>query len=103
MNGLKRDFKPYPEYKPSSVEWIGDILKLWEIHKTKRLFNIINGATPKTNIDEFWGDEILWVTPDDLGWGFCICARIKGVCGRPNLPVFSVLKRVTNGGSGFQA
>ncbi|WDZ90703.1 restriction endonuclease subunit S [Nocardiopsis sp. HUAS JQ3] len=27
---------------------------------------IISGATPKTNIEEYWGTEINWVTPKDL-------------------------------------
>ena len=27
---------------------------------------VISGATPKTNMSEYWGGEIPWITPDDL-------------------------------------
>ena len=32
--------KPYPEYKDSGVEWIGEIPKNWEIRKLKFIINI---------------------------------------------------------------
>ncbi len=28
---------------------------------------IVSGATPKTKVDEYWGGEIKWVTPAELG------------------------------------
>lgn len=27
---------------------------------------IVSGATPKSNVDDFWGGEVLWATPADL-------------------------------------
>lgn len=53
------------EYKDSGIEWIGQIPKEWEVVTTKRLFNIVAGATPKTDNNELWDGDISWVTPAD--------------------------------------
>lgn len=34
--------------------------------KTKYLFNIYNGATPGSGVPEYWGGDIVWVTPSDM-------------------------------------
>lgn len=34
-------FKPYPKYKPSGVEWLGDIPEHWGKARTKELFNLV--------------------------------------------------------------
>jgi len=28
-------FKPYPKYKPSGVEWLGDVSEHWEVKRLK--------------------------------------------------------------------
>lgn len=33
----------------------------------KRLFKIVNGSTPKSDIASYWDGDIVWVTPEDLG------------------------------------
>jgi type I restriction enzyme S subunit len=33
----------------------------------KRLFFVINGATPKSDVAHYWGGDVIWVTPEDLG------------------------------------
>lgn len=53
--------------KPSGIEWIGDIPDDWEVIKTKFLFNVYGGSTPKVNVPEYWGDKIIWITPGELG------------------------------------
>ena len=53
--------------KPSGIEWIGDIPAHWEVIKTKFLFNVYGGSTPKVNVPEYWGDKITWITPGELG------------------------------------
>ena len=58
--------KPYEKYVPSGVEWIGDIPVGWEVKKLKYLFFIYNGATPKSDNDDFWNGDITWVTPADF-------------------------------------
>lgn len=57
--------KPYEKYKPSGVEWIGDIPENWKVKRLKYLFHIYNGATPKSDNEDFWNGEIVWVTPAD--------------------------------------
>jgi len=41
--------KPYPKYKPSGVEWLGDIPSHWEIIKTKYLFRLVTDPAPTNN------------------------------------------------------
>lgn len=53
--------------KPSGIEWIGYIPDDWEVIKTKFLFNVYGGSTPKVNVSEYWGDKITWITPGELG------------------------------------
>ena len=33
------EFKQYPSYKPSGVEWLGDVPEHWQIVRTKDIFN----------------------------------------------------------------
>jgi type I restriction enzyme S subunit len=35
---MKATFKPYPKYKPSGVEWLGDIPEHWELKRLGQLF-----------------------------------------------------------------
>ena len=35
--------KPYPAYKPSGVEWIGEIPEHWEVKKLKHFSKIVLG------------------------------------------------------------
>ena len=32
----------------------------------KRLFYVVNGSTPKSDVDEYWDGDVPWVTPVDL-------------------------------------
>lgn len=54
------------EVKDSGIEWIGDIPKDWNIIKIKRNFNVINGSTPKSDNAQFWGGNIVWITPAEM-------------------------------------
>lgn len=39
----------------------------WEVKRLDEVSDVINGGTPKTGIIEYWGGEINWITPADLG------------------------------------
>lgn len=54
-------------HKPSGIDYLGDIPNDWEVIKTKFLFNVYGGSTPKVNVPEYWGDKITWITPGELG------------------------------------
>jgi len=64
---MKRHYRPYPEYKDSGVAWLGQIPAHWDVRRLKFVARIYNGATPKSTEMDYWGGEINWVTPDDLG------------------------------------
>lgn len=44
----------------------------WPLKKLSEVAEIISGGTPKTDISEYWGDDIFWITPADMG-------KIKGI------------------------
>ena len=61
-------YKPYPEYKDSGVEWLGDVPDHWDVKKLKRVGHILTGNTPpKSDLDNYEEDGLPWVKPDDLG------------------------------------
>ncbi len=60
-------FKPYPAYKDSGVEWLGEIPGHWEAKRLKRLSHEVNGSTPASGAPAFWDGAIPWVTREDLG------------------------------------
>jgi len=62
-----RRYRPYPAYKPSGVDWLGDIPEHWRAERLKSVFKIVNGSTPKSSNPDYWDGDIVWITPDDLG------------------------------------
>jgi len=56
----------YPEYKNSGVEWLGDLPAHWVARPLKSAFQIVGGATPKSDNETFWSGDIVWLTPGDL-------------------------------------
>ncbi|MFH1453457.1 MAG: type II TA system antitoxin MqsA family protein [Armatimonadota bacterium] len=63
--------KPYPAYKDSGVEWIGEIPRHWEMRKVSRAFDYIgSGTTPDTaNRNYYNGGTAEWVVTGDLNDG----------------------------------
>lgn len=41
--------------------------KDWEIKTLGEICEVVGGGTPKTAVSEYWSDDIVWVTPKDLG------------------------------------
>lgn len=39
----------------------------WQTKKLGDACNIVGGGTPKTDIKEYWSNEVVWITPKDLG------------------------------------
>nr|WP_180038128.1 restriction endonuclease subunit S [Acinetobacter sp. YH12127] len=66
MGNAVAKYQKYAEYKDSGVEWLGEIPSYWDLKASKLLFNIVNGSTPKSGVEEFWEGDITWVTPSDL-------------------------------------
>lgn len=38
----------------------------WEVKKLGEVGTIVSGATPKTNIPEYWGEGYFWITPAEI-------------------------------------
>lgn len=51
--------------KDSGIEWIGEIPESWDVVATKHLFQIISGATPKSENPNYFDGDINWITPAD--------------------------------------
>lgn len=51
--------------KDCGISWIGNIPETWTIRKIKNGFSIYSGATPKSDKEEYWDGEIIWITPAD--------------------------------------
>ncbi|MFN7897408.1 MAG: restriction endonuclease subunit S, partial [Cyanobacteriota bacterium] len=45
-------FPRYPAYKPSGVEWLGDVPQHWEVMPLRRLIREVNSGTSVNAIDE---------------------------------------------------
>lgn len=46
---------------------IGEIPEEWEVNNLGNIVEVISGATPKTNINEYWDNgDIYWATPSDI-------------------------------------
>ncbi len=61
--------KPYPEYKDSGVEWIGEIPDNWKSFMIKRLTKVKRGASPRPIDDLKYFDEcgnFAWVRIADV-------------------------------------
>jgi type I restriction enzyme S subunit len=49
-----RRFKPYPAYKDSGVEWLGEIPAHWKVTRTKFAAHLRSGHTPSRQHPEYW-------------------------------------------------
>ena len=47
-------YKPYPAYKDSGIEWIGEVPEHWKVVSLLHLFNIKAGGDLKK---EFYSEE----------------------------------------------
>jgi len=58
----------YPTYKPSGIEWLGDIPEHWEVKRIKNVsLKVQTGTTPKTAISKYYeAEDINWFTPVDF-------------------------------------
>ena len=50
--------KPYPKYKPSGVEWLGDVPEHWETKRLKYSASINDEALPETTPPDFEFDYV---------------------------------------------
>jgi len=53
-----RTGKPYPAYKPSGVEWLGEVPKHWEVKKLRFLFRYEKGRRAAELTNEYIGHHL---------------------------------------------
>ena len=84
--------KPYPKYKDSGVEWIGEIPLDWEMRKISHSFNVISsGSTPKADDKQYYKNgTINWINTGDLNDGLLKSCKKK--INEKALDKFSTLK-----------
>lgn len=63
---VTKGLNPNVKMKDSGVEWIGEIPEHWDVTKIKYVFDLYTGGTPKSEVSEYWAEEIIWITPEDL-------------------------------------
>ena len=76
-------YKTYSKYKPSSIDWLGDIPDGWEMKKLKHTVKeLVGGGTPDTGNDQNWTDDengTPWVNIADMTNAFHIQETEKRV------------------------
>jgi type I restriction enzyme, S subunit len=60
-------FPPYPAYKDSGVEWLGEVPNHWELVQLKRRLCFDVGWTPPTGQSEYFEGNLPWANISDLG------------------------------------
>ena len=62
-----RTGKPYPTYKPSGVEWLGDVPAHWETWQIGHLGQVGNGSTPSRSNMGYWdGGTYPWLNSSSV-------------------------------------
>ena len=59
-------FPRYPKYKPSGVEWLGEVPEHWALPKLKGVATFSGGGTPSRDNPAYWNGDIPWVSPKDM-------------------------------------
>ena len=76
-------YKTYPKYKPSGIDWLGDIPDGWEVKRLKHAVKeLVGGGTPDTGNDQNWTDDengTPWVNIADMTNAFYIQETEKRV------------------------
>lgn len=54
---------PHPKFKPSGIDWLGDVPEHWVLKPVKSVATIGNGSTPSRENEAYWdGGHFPWLT-----------------------------------------
>lgn len=96
-------YKPYPAYKGSGVEWLGQVPAHWQLRRLKHMARFSGGGTPSRDNPDFWNGDIPWVSPKDMKSEFITgaeeCITAAGLSGSSSsvVPAERVLMVVRSG------
>ncbi len=100
-----RTGKPYPRYKPSGVEWLGDVPEGWEVRQISHFAAVGNGSTPSRGNATYWsGGTFPWLNSGTVNSPSITAATqfVTGTalreCHLPLVPAGSVLVAITGQG-----
>jgi len=65
-NAVTRGFDRDMYFRPSGVEWLGEVPRTWEVRRLRFLVREIGGMTPSKSEASFWNGNIAWVSPKDM-------------------------------------
>ena len=78
-----RRLRPYPAYKDSGVEWLGEIPSHWNLKRLKNgVARLESGGTPESDNVTYWTDEehgIPWVAISDMTRDFHLHVTAKRI------------------------
>lgn len=57
---------PYSSYKPTGIDWLGDVPEHWGVGRVGALFRLKSGGTPSTEVADYWDGGIPWVSAKDM-------------------------------------
>ncbi|MCH5226664.1 MAG: restriction endonuclease subunit S [Muribaculaceae bacterium] len=65
---VTKGLNPNVSFKPSGIDWIGQIPSHWEIIKVKHKYKMLTGFTPATKTPEYYDKEngYIWITIGDM-------------------------------------
>ena len=61
-----KHYGPYPAYRDSGVEWLGEIPAHWAVARMWQVSEAISGGTPERDEPRYWDGTIPWVSPKDM-------------------------------------
>ncbi len=63
---VTRGLDPDLPTKDSGVEWLGSIPNGWALSELRFVVTSRGGGTPDKSYEEYWGGDVLWVSPKDM-------------------------------------
>lgn len=67
----------YSTYKPSNVEWLGEVPSHWKVSEIKHDLEFSTGFTPPTSNAELFDGDITWVTIADMDQKYISNSKTK--------------------------
>jgi type I restriction enzyme, S subunit len=78
-------FPRYPAYKPSGVEWLGEVPEHWSVKPLKHCIHRLgSGGTPESGNRDYWADNesddsIPWVAIGDMSSAYVVYSTAKSL------------------------